>query len=260
MTLAERMDLSGRVALITGASSRGIGAGAAEALAALGAKVFLIARREDKLKEKADLITAAGGEAAYMACDVSDESQCEAAVQACLDAFGRLDIMVLSAGICGMFSEDVEDFFDTEDWEEVLGINLYGVVNFIKYGYESCAKHGCGSIVALSSMAALKVDGMLAYTATKGAILRMVPYLAKHLGPMGVRVNAIAPGLIDTEMTNPPGFDTTETLHVPAAERAPLRRCASIEDCANAIAFLASDAAFCITGQTIAVDGGEALA
>lgn len=259
MAVSDMLDLTGRVALITGASSRGIGAGAAEALAAAGAKVFLVARREENLKVKAAAIEAAGGTAAYTACDVSDENQCEAAVKACVDIFGRLDIMVLSAGICGMFSEDIEDYFDTEDWEEVLGINLYGSMYFIKHGWEECAKNGVGSIVALSSMAALKVDGMLAYTATKGALLRMVPFLAKNLGPEGVRVNAIAPGLIDTEMTNPPGFDTSETLHVPAAEKAPLRRCASIEDCANAILFLASDGARAITGQTIAIDGGEAL-
>lgn len=259
MGVEKKLDLSGRVALVTGASSRGIGGGAAETLAAAGANVFLVARREENLKEKVAAIKAAGGIASYATCDVSDEEQCEAAVQACLDAFGRLDIMVLSAGICGMFSEDVEDFFDTEDWEEVLGINLYGIMHFIKYGYEECAKHGVGSIIPISSMAALKVDGMLAYTATKGALLRMVPYLAKYLGPQGIRVNAIAPGLIDTEMTNPPGFDTTETLHRPAQEKAPLRRCATIEDCADAILFLASDASRCITGQTIAVDGGESL-
>lgn len=259
MAILDVLDLSGRVALVTGASSRGIGAGAADALAAAGAKVFLVARREDKLQEKVAAIQATGGTAAYAACDVSDEDQCAAAVEQCVDTFGRLDIMVLSAGICGMYSEDVEDLFDTEDWEEVLGINLYGTMFFIKHGYEACAEHGVGSIIPISSMAALKVDGMLAYTATKGALLRMVPYLAKRLGPQGVRVNAIAPGLINTDMTNPPGFDTTETLHVPAAEKAPLRRCATIEDCADAIVFLASDASRCITGQTIAVDGGESL-
>lgn len=259
MSICDKLDLSGRVALITGASSRGIGSGAAEALSQAGAKVFLVARREENLKEKAALLESAGGTAAYMACDVADEDQCKQAIDACLETFGRLDIMVLSAGICGMFSEDIEDFFDTEDWEEVLGINLYGVMHFVKHGYEACAEHGVGAIVPISSMAALKVDGMLAYTATKGALLRMVPYLAKHLGPLGIRVNAIAPGLIDTEMTNPPGFDTTETLHIPAMEKAPLRRCATIEDCADAITFLVSDAARCITGQTIAVDGGEAL-
>lgn len=259
MAIGDVFDLTGRVALITGASSRGIGSGAAKALAQAGAKVFLVARREENLKEMAADIEAAGGEAAFAVCDVSDEEQCEAAVNACVDAFGRLDIMVLAAGISGLYSEDVEDFFETDDWQDVLGINLWGIMHFVKYGYLECAKNGVGSIIPISSMAALRVDGMPAYTATKGAILRLVPYFAKHMGPMGIRVNAIAPGLIDTDMTNPPGWHTEEMLFIPAAEKAPLRRCATIEDCANTILFLASDAAKAVTGQTIAVDCGEAL-
>lgn len=259
MALRSTFDLTGRVALVTGASSRGIGSGAAEALAAAGAKVFLVARREENLKERVAEIGASGGVASYAVCDATDEEQCKAAVEKCVEEFGRLDIMVLSAGISGMFSEDLEDFFETDDWEEVLGTNLWGVVYFIKHGYEECARNGVGSIIPISSMAALKVDGMPAYTATKGALLRLVPYFAKHMGPLGIRVNAIAPGLINTDMTNPPGWHTEDMLFVPAAEKAPLRRCATIEDCANAILFLASDGARNITGQTIAVDGGESL-
>lgn len=257
------MDLSGRVALITGASSRGIGSGAAKVLAEHGAKVFLTARREKQLEEQVAAIREAGGEAGYITCDVSDEEQCEAAVAACIEQFGRLDIMVLAAGIagdvCDPNDDDDEYDFDTEDWENVLGINLHGQYYMYKYGSEHMAEHGNGSIVQISSMAALKVQGGLPYTAAKGALLRMVPWFARKFGPAGIRVNAICPGLIDTDMTNPPGWDTTEMLHEPAAAKAPLRRCASIEDCANAILFLASDASKCITGQHIAVDGGEAL-
>lgn len=254
------MDVTGRVALITGASSRGIGSGAARVLAQHGAKVFLTARREEQLVEQVEAIEQAGGEAGYAVCDVSDELQCKAAVDACIEKFGRLDIMVLAAGIAGDFCDEDDDYdFDTEDWLNVLGINLYGQYFMYKYGWEHMAEGGHGAVVQISSMAALKVSGGLPYTATKGALLRMVPWLAKKLGPKGIRVNAICPGLIDTDMTNPPGWDTTEMLHVPAAQKAPLRRCASIEDCANAILFLASDASRCITGQHIAVDGGEAL-
>ena len=254
------MDLTGRVALITGASSRGIGSGAAKALAEHGAKVFLTARREEQLIEQVQAIETTGGEAGYAVCDVSDEEQCARAVEACIEKFGRLDIMVLSAGISGDFYDDDDEYdFDTEDWEAVLGINLNGQYYMYKYGWEHMAEGGNGAVVQISSMAALKVSGGLPYTATKGALLRMVPWLAKRLGPKGIRVNAICPGLIDTDMTNPPGWDTTEMIHKPAAEKAPLRRCASIEDCANAILFLVSDASRCITGQHIAVDGGEAM-
>ena len=259
MSIVSTYDLTGRVALITGASSRGIGFGAAEALAKAGANVLLVARREEELQEKVAAIEAKGGNAAYFVCDVKDESRCAEAVKFCVDTFGRLDIMVLSAGISGMYSADVEDLFDSEDWEDVLGTNLMGVMHFIKYGYEPCSQHGVGAIVPISSKAALRVDGALAYTATKGALSRMVPFLGKHLGPLGIRVNAIAPGLIDTDMTNPPGYDTTEVLFKPMEEKSPLHRCATIEDCANAILFLVSDAAKSVTGQTIAVDGGEAL-
>lgn len=259
MSLQQKYDLTGRVALISGASSRGIGYGSARALAEQGAKVFLVARREEMLAEKAALIKEAGGSASYLACDVSDESQVETAIATCVEEFGRLDIMVLSAGIAGMFSEDVEGYMDTDDWREVLGTNLDGVYHMIQHGWQECAKGGVGSIIPILSMAALKVSGGLAYTATKGALLRMVPWLAKNLGPEGVRVNGIAPGLVDTDMTNPPGWDTTEMILAPGAAKAPLRRLATIEDCADLALFLASDVSRAITGQVIAVDGGEAM-
>lgn len=255
----DRMDLSGRVALITGASSRGIGSGAARALAEHGAKVFLIARREEKLKERVQELKDSGLEASYMVCDVSVEEQCRAAVEKCMELYGRLDIMVLSAGISGKGVRSEKGIFDVEDWRQVTGINLDGQYYMYKYGTPPMSKNGGGSIIQISSMAALKVSGSLPYTASKGALLRMVPWLAKQLGPEGIRVNAICPGLIDTDMTNPPGYDTTEILFKPAAEKAPLRRCATIEDCANAILFLASDASGNITGNHLAVDGGESL-
>ena len=253
------MDLTGRVALITGASSRGIGSGAAKKLAEHGAKVFLLARREAELQKQVQELEAAGAEAGYAVCDVSDEAQCKAAIEACVERFGRLDIMVLAAGISGKNSQTEAFDIDLDDWNRVLGINLNGQMHMYKYGAKYLAEGGVGSIIQISSMAALKVSGGLPYTATKGALLRMVPWLATKLGPQGIRVNAICPGLIDTDMTNPPGWDTTEMLHKPAAAKAPLRRCASIDDCANAILFLASDASRCITGNHIAVDGGEAL-
>ena len=251
------LDLTGKVAFITGASSRGIGSGSAKVLAEHGAKVFLTARREEQLQEQVAAIEAAGGEAAYAVCDVAVAEQVEAAVEKCIERFGRLDIMLLTAGISGMFCEDVD--FDLEDWRNVQSINLDGVYHSMMYGYPHMVEAGGGVIIPVLSMAALKVAGCLPYTATKGALLRMVPWCAKNMGPQNIRVNGIAPGLIDTDMTNPPGWDTTEMLHVPAAQKAPLRRCATIEDCANAVLFLASDAAKCITGQVIAVDGGEAM-
>ena len=252
-------DLTGRTAIITGASSRGIGSGAAKALAQHGANVFLLARRGEELKKQAAEIEAGGGKAAYAVCDVSDEQQCADAVNACAKKFGRIDIMVLAAGIAGKRIPDDSYEFDSADWEKVLRINLYGQFYMYKYACEYLAKGGVGSVITVSSLAALKVSGALAYTASKGALYRMIPWYAKKLGPLGIRVNAICPGLVDTDMVNPPGYDTTDALLKPRAQSAPLGRCASIEDCANLILFLASDASRCITGNHITVDGGEVL-
>ncbi|MGI6218201.1 MAG: SDR family NAD(P)-dependent oxidoreductase, partial [Coriobacteriales bacterium] len=152
MSVSENYDLSGRVAIITGASSRGIGYGAACALAAQGAKVFLVARREELLAKHVEEIEKAGGEATYLASDVSSEDGCAKAVDACIEKYGRLDIMVLSAGISGMYAEDLEGFFDSDDWEEVLNTNLNGVYHMFQHGYPECAKNGVGSIVPILSM------------------------------------------------------------------------------------------------------------
>lgn len=251
------LSLSGRVAFITGASSRGIGAGIAKKLAEHGADVFLVARREEQLQQQVADIEASGAKAAYAVADVSVESEVKAAIEACVAKFGRLDILVCAAGISGMYSEGVE--FDSEDWREVLGINLDGVYFAVQHAYPHLKESGNASIVPILSMAALKVAGFLPYTASKGALLRMVPWMAKNMGPDQIRVNGIAPGMIDTDMTNPPGWDTTEMILIPAAEKAPLRRCATIEDCANTVLFLVSDMGRALTGQVIAVDCGEAM-
>lgn len=251
------LDMTGKVVFITGASSRGIGSGAAKLLAKHGASVFLTARREQQLQEQVAEIEAAGGKAGYAVCDVSCEDQVNAAVQMCIDLFGRLDGMILTAGIAGAHHQEVT--FDSDDWRKVVGINLDGVYYSIAAGYPHLKESGNGVIIPIMSLAGLKVAGGLPYTATKGAIARMVPWCAKKMGPDGIRVNSVAPGLIDTDMTNPPGFDTTDMILKPAAQKAPLRRCATIEDCANALLFLCSDASRCITGEIITVDGGERL-
>lgn len=250
-------DLTGRVALITGASSHGIGNESAKVLAEHGAKVFLTARREDKLQEAVTEIEAAGGIASYKPCDVSEEEQCKAAVEACVAEFGRLDIMVLAAGISGLsVSGGMDAVFDSENWKKVQGINLDGVFYMIKYGWEECAKHKVGAIIPVASLAAWRAEGSLAYTATKGAIRSMTHNLGALLAPHGVRVNTFYPGLIDTDMTH------QATLYEPFVKskmpKIPLGRFGTVDDCANAVLFLASDASSFMVGQHLLVDGGEA--
>lgn len=255
MDIEERFDLSGRVALITGASTRGIGSGAAKILVEAGAKVFLVARREEKLQGIAAQIAAQGGEVAYQAADVSHEAECQAAVEACVARFGRLDIMVLAAGTMGMVSSELEDSFGADDWQKVLGVNLMGVVNMVKYGWPECAKHEAGSIIPILSAASFVVNGGAAYTATKGALRRLVPWWAMKMAP-NVRVNGLVPGLVDTEMTHPEGWDVSEIL-APLVDRTPLKRIGTVDDMANGILYLASDASSFMTGQYLILDGGQ---
>lgn len=249
-------DLTGRVALITGASSHGIGNESAKLLAQHGAKVFLTARREEKLQEAVAEIEAAGGVASYMAIDVSNEDECKAAVEACVAEFGRLDIMVLAAGISGLSpSGGPEAWFDTENWKNVRHINLDGVFYMIKHGWEECAKNGVGAIVPIGSLASWHAAGSPAYTATKGAIRALTQWYGRNLGEKGVRVNAMYPGLIDTDMTH------RATLYEPFAEaqmkKVAIKRFGVPEDCANAVLYLVSDASSWMTGQHLVVDGGE---
>lgn len=251
-------DLSGRVALVTGASSHGIGNESAKLMAAHGAKVFLTARREEKLQEAVAEIETDGGVAAYRVCDVSSEEECKAAVDACIETFGSLDIMVLSAGISGLSchgGSDMEAMFDSENWRKMNAINLGGVFFMIKHGYAECGKGGHGAIVPVASMAAWKAEGSAAYTATKGAIRSLTHYFGKFLAPYHVRVNTLYPGFIDTDMTH------MATQYQPFAdaqmEATPLKRFGTVEDCANAVLFLASDASAYMTGQHLIVDGGE---
>jgi NAD(P)-dependent dehydrogenase (short-subunit alcohol dehydrogenase family) len=257
MTLAQ-FRLDGRVALVTGASSRGIGNGSAKILAEAGAKVFLVARREERLRAAAAEIEAAGGSAAFAVADVSDEAQCKAAVDACVSRFGGVDVMVLASGISGLAEKSLDDAFDTDNYRRVLGINMDGVYFMMKHGYAECARGGHGSIVLVNSLAGFSAAGSAAYAASKGAVRAWTQNFAKKLAPLGVRVNAVVPGLVDTEMTHPEGMDDLfEKCVAPAAAKVPLGRLGTIDDIANGVLYLASDASSWVTGHSILIDGGE---
>ena len=255
MTERDYYDLHGRVALVTGASSHGIGNQSAKALAAHGAKVFLVARREAKLQEAVAEIEAAGGEASYFAGDASSEEVCRAAVEKCIADFGRLDIMVLAAGTSGLSERSMEDAFNTENWRNILAVNLDSIFFMVKYGWEECSKNGVGAIIPIGSLAAWHAAGSTAYTATKGAIRALTQKWGKLLGPKGVRVNTLYPGFIDTDMTH--GATKMEAYINSVIGKIPLGRYGTVDDCANAVLFLASDASSFMNGQHLVIDGGE---
>lgn len=256
MDQSNPFDLTGRVALITGANSHGIGNQAARVLAAYGAKVFLTDIRADGLQDAVASIEAAGGCAAGCVSDVSKEEDCQAAVAACVERFGRLDIMVLAAGISGLsLSGGIEAAFDVDNWKRVQATNLDGIFYMVKYGWEECAKNGVGSIIPVASLAAWKAAGSVAYTATKGAIRSMTPCLAKLLAPHGVRVNTLYPGFIDTDMTH--AATEFEPFVKSKLQAIPMGRFGTVDDCAYGVLYLASDASSFMCGQHLVIDGGE---
>lgn len=245
-------DLTGRAALITGGGS-GIGRGCAEILAAAGAKVMIVGRRMHKLEEVQAAIQSAGSACACFSADLTDEENCKAMVDACVQAFGRLDILVNSAGTKGANSS-LEAEFSAANLRDTMAADFDSTFNAIKYAYPECAKNGVGSIINIASLAALRASGPIVYSAAKGAIRSMSRTLAKRLGSQKIRVNTIYPGFILTEMTA--GVkDHPEVLEKYAGE-SPMHMVGEAEDIGWCALYLASDAARFVTGQDFIVDGG----
>lgn len=251
----KQFDMNGKVALIAGASS-GIGRASAIILARNGAKVVIAARREERLQELQREIVTTGGICEYVVCDVTKEEDCQKAVKKCEKCFGKLNILVNSAGTSGStgFDSGLTSEFDTDNLHHVMDVDFFGVFYMIKYAYPACERAGEGSIINISSIAALKAAGPLVYTAAKGAIKSMTRSLGKSLGPKNIRINSIYPGLIETEMTAP-GLANSEFLES-HKKKSPLGKIGQPEDIANCVLYLASDASAFVTGQDFVIDGG----
>lgn len=252
MSEKDVFDLSGRVALVTGGGS-GIGKSCAKELACHGARVLVVGRRLNKLEETRSEIEAEGGVCACFAADLTEEANCRAMVEACIESFGRLDILINSAGGRGAHG-NLEEEFSTENYRHTMAVDLDSTFWAIKYAYPECAKNGVGSIVNIASLAALRASGPIVYTAAKGAVRSLGKTLAKRLGPSGVRVNTIYPGFIVTEMTE--RVKTDPALRERFSRESPLGLLGEPEDIAWCALYLTSDAARFVTGQDFVVDGG----
>jgi 3-oxoacyl-[acyl-carrier protein] reductase len=244
------MRLQDRVAIVTG-SSRGIGQAIAIKLAAEGAKVVVNHRDSTTgAAETADAIGKAGSTALVVQADVSDLASAQGLVKAALDAWGRLDILVNNAGTT---RDMLLMMMKEEDWDTVIGTNLKSAFNCAKAASRPMIKARYGRIVNMTSVVGLAGQaGQTNYAASKAGIIGFTKALAKELGPRGITVNAVAPGFVPTALTNV----LPESAREAAIKATPLGRMGTCEDVAEAVAFLASDAASFITGHVLTVDGG----
>ncbi len=243
------MSLSGRVAFVTGAS-QGIGRGCALKLAANGATVAAAARNQDKLNELVNEITAAGGIAAAFALDVTDEEQVKSTIKSVIAQFGKIDILVNNAGIT---RDQLVMRMKRADWDAVLQTNLTSAYLCTQAVATTMLKQRWGRIINITSVfGQMGQAGQANYSASKAGLIGLTMAIARELGSRNITCNAVAPGFIDTAMTEVLGEEFKQN----AAKQIPLGRVGSVDDVANAVAFLASDEASYITGHVLSVNGG----
>ncbi|MEV6426134.1 3-oxoacyl-ACP reductase FabG [Nocardia sp. NPDC051463] len=247
-----------RTAFVTGAA-RGIGAETAARLAADGLAVAVVDIDADAAVRTAERIGAAGGTVIGIGCDVTDEDSVAAAVAHTIADLGSLDVLVNNAGV---LRDNLLFKMSVQDWDTVMAVHLRGAFLCSRAVRQHMITYGRGAIVNTSSVSALGNRGQANYAAAKAGIQGLTRTLAMELGPFGIRVNAVAPGFIATEMTAATAARigvSTEELQVKTADITPLRRVGTPTDIANVVAFLASDDAGFVTGQTLYVDGGRRL-
>jgi 3-oxoacyl-[acyl-carrier protein] reductase len=243
-------DFEGKVVLVTG-GSRGIGRACAEAFGQRGATVVLsYAGNEAAATEAVKAVEAAGGKAKAIRLDVADSKACAEAVDGVVKEHGRLDVLVNNAGIAidGLVMR-IKD----EDWDKQLATNLRGAFALIRSASRPMMKQKGGAIVNLTSVVGeMGNGGQAAYASSKAGLIGLTKSVARELASRNIRVNAVSPGFIDTDMTSKLSAETrTQMLAV-----VPLARLGSAREVAQAVAFLASDAASYITGEVLKVNGG----
>jgi len=246
--------LDGKVALVTGGGS-GIGRATAIAYAESGANVVVADVDEAGAKGTIQRVEGAGAKALFVRTDVSKEAQCERMVARAVDTFGRLDIAFNNAGIMAAFGENLHDSTE-EDWDRVMSVNLKGVFLCMKHELRQMLSQRAGVIVnTASAMGVAGTSKSVLYPASKHGVVGLTRCAGQQYAPLGIRINSICPGVVDTAMTRAmhvveDGYEDTRLQAIP------MRRLCTPEEIARSVVWLSSDAASYVSGSSLLVDGG----
>ncbi len=247
------VDLSGQVAIVTGAS-RGLGKAMAVALGNSGAKVACVARSADKLAETVKEITDAGGEAEALSCDVTSKESVEGVLDEVVEKWERLDILVNNAGIT---RDNLLPAMADEEWDDVIATNLTGPFLFMRAVSRTMMRARYGRIINITSVSGLIGNpGQTNYSASKAGLIGITRSLSRELAKRKVTINAVAPGFIESDMTRELAEKFGQDKIDSAKKQIPIQRLGTPEEVAAAVLFLASPAASYITGHVLTVDGG----
>jgi NAD(P)-dependent dehydrogenase (short-subunit alcohol dehydrogenase family) len=247
------LDFSGKVALVTGAAA-GMGLATAQAFAEAGAAVVMADFRGDAVKAEAQKLVAAGHRAIAVRCDVSDDAQVEQMVDRTVAEFGRLDAAFNNAGVMARIAPTAES--TREEWDRVIGINLRGVWSCMKHELRQMERQGSGAIVNNASVGALTGNpGIGSYIASKHGVVGLTRTAALEYIKHGIRVNAVNPGLIDTQIARDV-VSGDEQAYAEIAKHVPIGRAGRPEEIASAVLWLCSPGSSYVVGHALTVDGG----